>query len=102
MGFGHWLCVLDFHLSTPKEIAIVGPAKDTRTQELIDEIFGRFLPNKVVSGFQPGEGDENTKYPLLKDKHMVDNSPTAFVCENYTCNLPTTEASSLIQQLENS
>ena len=22
MGFGHWLCVLDFHLSTPKEIAV--------------------------------------------------------------------------------
>ncbi|PZC50618.1 MAG: hypothetical protein DK304_000724 [Chloroflexi bacterium] len=102
MGFGHWLCVLDFHLSTPKEIALVGSTKDTRTQELIDEVFGRFLPNKVVSGFQPGQGNDYIKYPLLKDKHMLENAPTAFVCQNYTCNLPTIEASTLSNQLENS
>ena len=49
-GTGHWLAALDFHVSSPKEIAIVGPKEDPATQSLMDTVFGRYLPNKVVVG----------------------------------------------------
>ena len=40
-GTGHWLSALDFYVSTPKEIAIVGPREDPATQSLLDTVFGR-------------------------------------------------------------
>ena len=97
MGFGHWLCVLDFHLATPKEIAVVGPWSDPATQALLETVYGRYLPNKVVAGLESdGEGDT---IPLLEGKRMVDGQPTAYVCEHYLCQAPVTEAEALAEQL---
>jgi uncharacterized protein YyaL (SSP411 family) len=98
-GFGHWLCALDFHLSTPREIAVVGPVDDVGTLSLLDEVFSRYLPNKVVTGYDPYRSDGYDSYPLLEDKYMVNNLPTAFVCENYACILPATDAETLAGQL---
>ena len=98
-GFGHWLCALDFHLSTPREIAVVGPMDDAGTLSLLDEVFSRYLPNKVVTGYDPARSDGYDDYPLLEDKYMVNDLPTAFVCENYACMLPATDAETLAGQL---
>ena len=99
MGFGHWLCVLDFYLSTPKEIAVVGPPEDPGTQALLDEVFGRFIPNRVVTGYRPNGADGYEGYPLLADKYMINDLPSAFVCENYVCMMPATDPAALAEQL---
>ncbi len=97
-GFGHWLCALDFYLSTPKEIAVVGPWDNPATQALLEQVHGRFMPNKVVTGYDPnvssGEG-----FPLLDDKYMVDGKPSVFVCQNYSCLMPATDPEALAEQL---
>ncbi len=98
-GFSHWLCALDFHLSTPSEIAIVGPRDDDATQALLDEVYSRYLPNKVLTGFDPAQPDGAYELPLLEDKYMVNDMPTAFVCQNYACQLPATEPQALAEQL---
>ena len=98
-GFGHWLCALDFHLSAPREIAVVGPRDDAGTRSLLDEVFSRYLPNKVVTGYDPARSDGHDDYPLLEDKYMVNDLPSAFVCENYACMLPATDAETLAEQL---
>ena len=105
-GTGHWLAALDFYVSSPKEIAIVGPREDPATQELLDTVFGRFLPNKVVVGAEAGQSpsdDAGTPYsrlPLLQERGMVNGRPTAYVCRNYACQLPVTEPEALAAQLE--
>ena len=102
-GTGHWLATLDFYVSTPKEIAIVGPSPDPATQDLLNTVFARYLPNKVVVGAEPptsplGKGDIDL--PLLRDRGMVDGKPTAYVCQNYACRLPVTDSVALAAQLE--
>jgi uncharacterized protein YyaL (SSP411 family) len=109
-GTGQWLAALDFYVSSPKEIAIVGPREDPATQELLDTVFGRFLPNKVVVGAEAGQSssqsssnDADTSYsrlPLLQERGMVNGRPTAYVCRNYACQLPVTEPEALAAQLE--
>ena len=92
MGAGQWLGALDFYLSQPKEIAIIGPRTNPATVELLDAVFGRFVPNKVVVGAespQPGALDGN---PLLEARDMSGGKPTAYVCQNYVCQLPVTDA----------
>ena len=99
LGFGQWLCALDFYLSTPKEIALVGARDNPGTQSLLDEVHGRYLPNKVVTGYDPARPDGMDEVPLLEDKYMVDEKPSAFVCQNYACLLPVTDPAALAEQL---
>ena len=99
-GAGHWLGALDFYLSTPKEIAIVGGAGDAETNSLLSEVSRRYLPNRVLVG-SAGDGTAETRsgVPLLEDRDRVDGRPTAYVCENYACNFPVTEPAALAAQL---
>ena len=99
-GAGHWLGALDFYLSTPKEIAIVGGAGEAGTDALLTEVSRRYLPNRVLVG-SAGSGPAETRsgVPLLEDRDRVDGKPTAYVCENYACSLPVTEPAALAAQL---
>jgi uncharacterized protein YyaL (SSP411 family) len=98
-GFGHWLCALDFHLSTPKEIVIVGPQDNPVTQALLDQVHHRYIPNKVVTGYDPSDTEDVDDMPLLEDKKTITGQPAAYVCHNYVCLLPATEPLALAAQL---
>ena len=97
-GTGQWLCALDFYLSVPKEIAIIGPRESPVTLRLLETVFTRYLPNKVVVG-SPVDGTE-LNLPLLEGRGMLDGQPTAYVCQNYACQLPVTDAEALEMQLQ--
>ena len=97
-GTGHWLATLDFYVSIPKEIVIVGPRADPATQALLDTVFSRYLPNKVVVGAPTGDGGSDL--PLLQSRGMIDGKPTAYVCQNYACQLPVTDEEALSEQLD--
>ncbi len=100
-GMGHWLCALDFYLSTPKEIAIVGDVEDPATKALLRTVHGGCLPNKVLAGASPETAQVSpASTPLLEGRTLVDNRPTAYVCQNYVCQLPVTDPEALARQLE--
>ncbi len=92
---GHWLCALDFYLSTPKEIAILGGAQDADTRALLAQVYASALPNRVLVG---GESDA-VGIPLLRERQRIDGRATAYVCRNYVCNLPVNEPGELARQL---
>ena len=102
-GTGHWLSALDFYVSPPKEIAVIGPRDDPATQALLDTVFHRFLPNKVVMGIEPPlsptVGNSGSDIPLLAGRGMVGGLPSAYVCQNYACQLPVTDPAGLAEQL---
>ncbi|HEU0021710.1 MAG TPA: thioredoxin domain-containing protein [Dehalococcoidia bacterium] len=103
-GTGHWLAVLDFYVSMPREIAIIGAGDDPATRALLDTVFQRYLPNKVVVGSPDSSFDQFRKkgleFPLLEGRELTDGQPTAYVCQNYACQLPVTEPEALARQLE--
>ena len=102
-GTGHWLSALDFYVSPPKEIAVIGPRDDPTTQALLDTVFHRFLPNKVVMGVEtpliPADDNSEADIPLLAGRGMVGGLPSAYVCQNYACQLPVTDPAGLAEQL---
>ncbi|HSS81917.1 MAG TPA: thioredoxin domain-containing protein [Gaiellaceae bacterium] len=83
--FAWSLNALDLYLSTPKEIAIVGPPES----EIARAALSPFEPNAVVA-FGPAEG-----IPLLEGKGLVDGRPAVYVCERFACQAPVTEAAEL-------
>ena len=106
-GTGHWLSALDFYISAVKEVAVVGPSANAVTSELLDTVRRQFLPNKVLMGYDPSSLDSTGRaglnlgdYPLLEGRGMVNGQPTAYVCQNYVCQLPVTEPGPLLAQLK--
>ena len=102
LGFGNWLCALDFYLSAPKEIAIIGPRENQATSRLVHTLANIWLPNKVVAAFDPNDLNSLPELELLKNRHMINNQPTVYICEHYTCLTPVTEPAALSAQLQES
>jgi uncharacterized protein len=98
-GFGQMLSALDFAVSTPLEVAIVGRREDERTIALLDVVHQSYLPTKVVALKEPGDSEIEAFIPLLAHREMVDDQPTAYVCQNYACQQPVTTPEALREQL---
>jgi uncharacterized protein len=95
-AFGHLLCALDLYLSRAHEIAIIGDRRAEDTNALVDAVFSRYIPNKVVAVTAP---QETSTIQLLADRTQVDGQATAYVCHNYYCEAPVTEADKLREVL---
>jgi hypothetical protein len=97
-GFAHMLAALDFYLKKPKEVVVVGREEEPGTLKLLDAINALYLPDKTLQLISPDESPE--KIPaLLQGKGQIAGRPTAYVCHNYTCSPPVTDAAKLAELL---
>ena len=96
---GHWLGALGFYLSRAKEVVIVGDRKNHATTKLVHEVFRNYLPNRVFVGASGESTGDGSDLPLLQDRHLINGRPTAYVCENYVCQLPVNDPADLAKQL---
>lgn len=100
-AFGQALSALDAYLASAKEIVIIGDPQGEATLALLEIVHGRYLPNKVLVVAHPEQVDElSQRIPLLAGRTQIDGSATAYVCENYACQLPVAEPEALRAQLE--
>jgi hypothetical protein len=95
-AFGHLLCALDLLLASPHEIALAGVPGDEQTRALIRTVFNRYLPNKVVALAEPGR---TYRIKLLDAREPLDGRATAYVCRDFYCEAPVTDAANLARQL---
>jgi hypothetical protein len=93
------LNALDFALATPREVAIVGEPHAPDTQAMIGTLNARWLPNVVVVAAAPNDAAAQRLIPLLQDRPQQAGKATAYVCERFVCNLPTTDADAMLGQL---
>jgi uncharacterized protein YyaL (SSP411 family) len=100
-GFGRFLGALDFHLGPPVEVAVVWPppGDPAGRAALLGQVFGRYLPTRVLAGGAEGTGG-GPALPLLAGKPARAGRATAYVCERYACQAPTTEPAELGRQLD--
>ncbi|HEX7244397.1 MAG TPA: thioredoxin domain-containing protein [Solirubrobacterales bacterium] len=90
-SFAHLLRAVDFHLTPTKEVALVGDD----LAELTKVVRSQYRPHLVLAG-----GPEGTEAPdLLQGRPTIEGNPTAYVCENFTCKQPVTDASALASLL---
>jgi uncharacterized protein YyaL (SSP411 family) len=99
-AFGYLLGALDFYLSTPKEIVVVGEAGADDSLALLREVWKRYLPNKVVAQSNGGDAEASEVVPLLHERPALGGRATAYVCENYSCLQPVTTPAELAAQLD--
>ena len=95
-GFGRTLQALEFYLGKTKEVVIIGK----KNNELERAVWKEYLPNKIVVLSDSPETDAGI-IPLLDNRNRIDGKPTAYVCENFVCQKPTTEMDVLVKDLQN-
>jgi uncharacterized protein len=96
-AFAQWLQAADFALAPVAEVAIVGELDDPATQALLSVAAGGYAPNRVVAA--SSLADSQSAVPLLADRTRLGGGPTAYVCRNFACRLPVTDADALRDQL---
>jgi uncharacterized protein len=90
-AFAHMLRALDFHLSPTREVALVGDD----LSDFAGVVREKFRPHLVLAG-----GPEGTAQPpLLEGRTTIDGKPAAYVCENFTCQLPVSVPDKLRNEL---
>ena len=96
-AFGHLLCAIDRQLSPSRELAIVWPDSPDEAAGLLDAVRRAYLPDLLLAGARDGEGGALT--PILRERPAAAGRATAYVCQRYACNLPTSEPGELARQL---
>ena len=90
------LCTLDWWLTGPKEIVILGTREHSVTQAMLTMVHQRYIPNRIVLTVEEAASCGTSDLSLMKGKVRLDGRPTAYVCQHRTCSPPVTDA----QQLE--
>lgn len=93
LGFGQWLIALDYTLSHPREIAIVGKPQEEDTQAMLEVVSTGFRPHQVIAAARPGSGV--SEVPLLEGRDLIDGRAAAYVCVDYFCRPPITDPEAL-------
>jgi uncharacterized protein YyaL (SSP411 family) len=91
----------DCFLTKQKHIVIAGGRQDPDTSILLREVHRRYTPNRIVLLADGGAGQEylSSLNPFYRNIVMQDGKAAAYVCEDYVCKLPVTDAAALADQL---
>ena len=98
-GFGYALSAMDFLFSSPKEIALLGK-EPSEIKPLLEEVWRKYLPNKVVAHASINDAEAIAALPLLENRPLLDDRATAYVCQNYTCQQPVNTIDGLAAELD--
>jgi uncharacterized protein YyaL (SSP411 family) len=96
------LCALDATLTEPVQIVVAGPKDQPETAALLRVIRRFYLPNKIVLLADGGQGQTwlAEHVPSVRLMAPVQGRPAAYVCRNFTCELPVRDPEALIHLLE--
>jgi uncharacterized protein YyaL (SSP411 family) len=102
LAYTHLMAAIDFSIGPNFEIIISGDPRSADTRDMLKRLDERYLPNSVVL-LQPAESADRVLQDIagyLKNYRALDGRATAYVCRNFTCSLPTTDAGEMLSLLE--
>jgi uncharacterized protein YyaL (SSP411 family) len=96
-AFATSLLAVEDLLEPAVEVAIVGAPGDAGTLALERAVAETYLPHRAIARLVPAA--PSSSRPLLAGKTLVDGKPAAYVCRNFACAAPVTDAPALVATL---
>lgn len=96
-GSSFFLSAFEFIIGPSYEIIIVGDMENPETQNIINSINQKFIPNKVLILKDPANSE--FLLPYLKPYRQINSKPTIYVCKNFHCEQPTTDINDALSML---
>jgi uncharacterized protein YyaL (SSP411 family) len=96
------LVALDFMFGPTQEIVIAGDPSLETTRAMVKAVRKSFMPNKIVLLYPDGPDGQRLEVisPFVKNMYPIKNKSTAYVCQQYACKTPITDAAQLEKILE--
>ncbi|HOA70194.1 MAG TPA: thioredoxin domain-containing protein [Methanosarcina thermophila] len=99
-GYTLFLSAFDFGLGPTYQVVIAGKRESADTERILEELRAYFIPNKVLVFRPEGKDPEITNLATYtKDQTPIEGKATVYVCQNYECQLPTTEVNEMLKML---
>ena len=96
---GNWLSALDAYLSESREVAIIaGDGDGADAKPMLSRLGREYLGSAVVVS-KPERSRAGAGWPIFADRRALGGRATAYVCQNYACRLPTTDADKMMAEL---
>jgi uncharacterized protein len=101
MAVPQMLVAYDFLLSEPRQIVIAGERGAPDTQALLDTVFRNFVPNRVLLLVDSKQAARRVlEAPEVAGMRPLDGRAAAYVCRNYSCQLPVCDTGELAKLLQ--
>jgi uncharacterized protein len=99
-AFANWLSAAHLAVEGIDELAIVGDPAQPGTRDLVAAGFeqARRAGRNVVIALSADPGA--SAIPLLAGRTSIDGRPTAYLCRNFACRLPVTDAAALAAEFD--
>ena len=96
------LVAFQFSLSKPKQIILVGDRGAPETNQMLSILHERFVPNRIVILVDSDHARKSLAayLPVVETMTRIGGKTTAYVCENYSCKLPTADAVKFAELLQ--
>ncbi|MGH9402376.1 MAG: thioredoxin domain-containing protein [Terriglobia bacterium] len=100
-AYTQWMTGLDFAEGPSYEVVISGDPETEDTQAMLRALRSVYLPRKVVILRPPGEAGEKIARlaPYTREQISLGGKATAYVCQNHSCKLPTSDVDQMIENL---
>jgi len=100
VAFPLLLSAVGFSLGPSYEVVIAGKPDADDTRAMLRTLRRPFLPNKVVLLRPDGDSPVIARIaPYTTAQTSVDGKATAYVCRNFACKAPTTDAAKMLELL---
>jgi uncharacterized protein YyaL (SSP411 family) len=95
------MVALDFQAGHPKQIVIAGTLDAPDTRAMLQTIYEKFIPGKILLFADGGSGQTflGKHLEFIRDVKPINSKATAFVCQNYVCQKPTNSVADLAKLL---
>lgn len=100
----YMMSALDFSLAKHRQIVIAGVPGAADTRALLRLVWQRYMPNRVLLLADGAVGQKQLSrwLPLLATVTRKQGRATAYICENYVCNLPAADPPTVARLLDRS
>jgi uncharacterized protein YyaL (SSP411 family) len=95
------MVAVDFAIGPSYEVVIAGDPRSADTGEMLAALGASFVPNKVVV-LRPPDPQATAIIrlaPYTEYYRRVDDRATAYICQDYNCELPTTSIARMLELL---
>ncbi|MBI5325942.1 MAG: thioredoxin domain-containing protein, partial [Ignavibacteriae bacterium] len=94
-AYTQFLCSYYSFTGESREIVIIGDLNNVKTMQLLNIVNDFYIPGTVILHKQSNDSKIDEISELARNKTMINDEPTAYLCINNTCKEPVNETAKL-------
>ncbi len=99
-AYTQMIAAIDFAVGPTSEVVIAGDAGAEDTKAMLAAMRKEFIPGNVVMFRNDVDSEIISLAEYTRNLTSIEGKATAYVCRNYSCNLPVTDAGKMLELLK--